>query len=91
MDNQAIICDLASPVLAKFYIGDYLDSLEDPDVEFELIQELIVFLALGGISLTKFMSKITKFNYKLKQRKSAPQQGNEIDENCGDKSSNFLV
>ena len=48
MDNQAMFPDAASAVLEKFYMDDYLDSFEDPDVAFKMIQELITVLALGG-------------------------------------------
>ena len=41
MDNQAMFPDAASAVLEKFYMDDYLDSFEDPDVAFKMSQELI--------------------------------------------------
>ncbi|XP_063728551.1 uncharacterized protein LOC134856114 [Symsagittifera roscoffensis] len=56
MDNQAMFPDAASAVLEKFYMDDYLDSFEDPDVAFKMSQELITLLALGGFKLTKFIT-----------------------------------
>ena len=48
MDNQAMFRDAASAVSEKFYMDDYLDSFDDPDVGFKLSQELITLLTLGG-------------------------------------------
>ena len=62
MDNQAMFPDAASAVLEKFYMDDYLDSFEDPDVAFKMSQELITLLALGGFKLTKFISNVTNIN-----------------------------
>ena len=63
-DNQAMFPDAASAALEKFYMDDYLDSFEDPDVAFKLSQELIALLALGGFKLTKFITNVTKINKK---------------------------
>ena len=35
-DNQAMFLDAESAVVEKFYMDDYLDSIEDPDVSFKL-------------------------------------------------------
>ena len=53
MDNQAMFPDAASAILEKFCIDDYLDSVEYPDVAFELSQEWITLLALDGFKLTQ--------------------------------------
>ena len=62
IDNQAMFPDAASAVLEKFYMDDYLDSFEDPDVAFKMSQELITLLALGGFKVTKLISNVTKIN-----------------------------
>ena len=74
MDHQAMFPEAASAVLEKFYMDDYLDSFEDPDIAFKISQELITLLALGGFNLTKFISNVTKINKELKPPQSAPQQ-----------------
>ena len=71
MDTQAVFLDAASAVLEKFYMDDYLDSFEDPDVAFKMSQELITLLALGGFKLTKFISNVTKI---IKKVKPAPKR-----------------
>ena len=40
--NQAMLPNAAFAVVEKFYLDNYLDSLEDPDVTFELSQELVI-------------------------------------------------
>ena len=59
MDHQAMFPDAESSVLEKFFMDDYLDSIEDPDVALKLSQELIILLALGGFKLTKFIGNVT--------------------------------
>ena len=39
MENQAMFPDAVSAFLEKFYMDDYLDSFEDPDVAFKMSQE----------------------------------------------------
>ena len=90
MDNQAMFPDAASAVLEKFYMDDYLDSFEDPDVAFKMSQELITLLALGGFRLTKFISNVTKINKELNPPQSAPQQESKNIVTCGDNSSHVL-
>ena len=83
MDNQAMFPDAASAVLEKFYMDDYLDSSEDPDIAFKMSQELITLLALGGFNLTKFISNATKIIKELNPPQSAPQQENKNIVTCG--------
>ena len=90
MDNQAKFPEAASAVLEKFYMDDYLDSFEDPDIAFKMSQELITLLALGGFKLTKFISNVTKIDKELKPPQSAPQQEIKNIVTCGDTSSLFL-
>ena len=90
MDNQAMFPDAASAVLEKFYMDDYLDSFEDPDVAFKMSQELITLLALGGFKLTKFINNVTKINKELSPPQSAPQQESKNIVTCGDNSSHVL-
>ena len=91
MDNQAKLPDAASAVLKKFYIDDYLDSFEDPDVAINLSQEFINVLALGGFKISKFIRNLTKFNKTLSPPQSAPQQESKNIVTCGDNSSDVLV
>ena len=90
MDNQAMFPDAKSAVLEKFYMDDYLDSFEDPDVAFKMSQELFTLLALGGFKLTKFISNVTKINKELNPPQSAPQQERKNIVTCGDNSSHVL-
>ena len=90
MDNQAMFPDAASAVLGKFYMDDYLDSFEDPDVAFKMSHKLITLLALGGYKLTKFISNVTKINKELNPPQSAPQQESKNILTCGDNSSHVL-
>ena len=90
MDNQAMFPDAASAVLEKFYMGDYLDSFEDPDVAFKMSQELITLLALAGFKLNKFISNVTKINKELSPPQSAPQQETKNIVTCGDNFSLVL-
>ena len=91
MDNQVMFPDAASAVLEKFYMDDYLDSFEDPDVAFKMSQELVTLLALGGFKLTKFISNVTTINKELSQPalKRAQQESKNI-VTCGDNSSHVL-
>ena len=82
--------DAASAVLEKFYMDDYLDSFEDPDVAFKMSQELISLLVIGGFKLTEFISNVTKINKELNPRQSAPQRKSENIVTCGDNSSHVL-
>ena len=90
MDSQAIFPDAASAVLENFHMDDYLDSFEDPDVTYQLSQEVITLLSLGGFMLNKFISNVTKINNELSPSENAPQQGNENFVTCGDNSSHVL-
>ena len=38
MDNQALFPDASSAVLEKFYMDDYLDSFDDPDVALKRVK-----------------------------------------------------
>ena len=91
IDNQAMFPDAASAVLEKFYMDDYLDSFEDPDVAFKMSQELITLLALGRFKLTKFISNVTKINKELSPPQSAPQQESKNFVTCGIILLMFLV
>ena len=73
MDNQAMFPDAASAVLEKFYMDDNLESFENTDVAFKMSQELITLLSLGGFTLTKFISNVTKINKELNPPQSAPK------------------
>ena len=71
-------------------MDDYLDSFEDPDFAFEMSQDMITLLALGGLKITKFISNVTKIIKELNPPRSAPQQESKINETCGDYYSHIL-
>ena len=48
--------DAAQAVLGKFYMDDYLDSLETPHEALSRAKNLVELLKLGGFKLTKFIS-----------------------------------
>ena len=55
-DNEATYPLAAKAVQQKFYMDDYLDSVECPETALKLSQELIKMPKLGGFKLTKFIS-----------------------------------
>ena len=55
-DNIRKFPDAAQPVLDKFYMDDYLDSLETPHEALSRSKKLVELLKLGGFKLTKFIS-----------------------------------
>ena len=55
-DNIRRFPDAAQAVLDKFYIDDYLDSLETPHEALSRAKNLVELLKLGGFKLTKFIS-----------------------------------
>ncbi|XP_075256623.1 uncharacterized protein LOC142349095 [Convolutriloba macropyga] len=55
-DNIRKLPDAAQAVLDKFYMDDYLDSLETPHEALSRSKKLVELLKLGGFKLTKFIS-----------------------------------
>ena len=55
-DNIRKFPDAAQAVLDKFYMDDYLDSLETPHEALSRAKKLVELLKLGGFKLTKFIS-----------------------------------
>ena len=55
-DNIRRFPDAAQEVLDKFYLDDYLDSLETPHEALSRAKNLVELLKLGGFKLTKFIS-----------------------------------
>ena len=47
---------VANAVLNKFYIDDYLDSLNNLDELITTVHDVIVFLTFGCFNLAKFIS-----------------------------------
>ena len=90
MDNQAMFPDAASAVLEKFYMEDNLESFENTDVAIKMSQELITLLSLGGFTLTKFISNVTKINKELNPPQSAPKHEIKKIVTCGDNFSHVL-
>ena len=54
-DNIRRFPDAAQAVLDKFYMDDYLDSLEIPHEALSRAKNLVELLKLGGFKLTKFI------------------------------------
>ena len=55
-DNIRKFPDAAQAVVDKFYMDDYLDSLETPHETLRRTKNLVELLKLGGLKLTKFIS-----------------------------------
>ena len=55
-DNIRRFPDAAQAVLDKFYMDDYLNSLETPHEALSRAKNLVELLKLGGFKLTKFIS-----------------------------------
>ncbi|XP_063717837.1 uncharacterized protein LOC134844942 [Symsagittifera roscoffensis] len=78
MDNQAMFPDAASAVLEKFYMDDYLDSFEDPDVAFKMSQELITLLALAFLRARVKTSLETQVAFVFGKARVAPMKALSI-------------
>ena len=61
-DNIRKFPDAVQAVLDKFYIDNYLDSLETPHEALIRAKNLVELLKLGGFKLTKFI-KITPHSF----------------------------
>ena len=57
-DNSRQYPDASQAVLEKFYMDDYLDSLDEPEKALKRAKELVELLMLGGFKLTKFLSSV---------------------------------
>ncbi|XP_075250920.1 uncharacterized protein LOC142343117 [Convolutriloba macropyga] len=57
-DNSRQYPDASQAVLEKFYMDDYLDSLDEPEKALKRAKELVELLMLGGFKLTKFVSSV---------------------------------
>ena len=57
-DNSRQYPDASQAVLEKFYMDDYLDSLDEPEKALKRAKELVELLTLGGFKLTKFVSSV---------------------------------
>ncbi len=55
-DNRAAYPDAAQAVHEKFYMDDYLDSMETREEALNRCQDLVRSLCLGGFNLPKFIS-----------------------------------
>ena len=50
--------DAAKAVHEKFYMDDYLDSIESPDEALKRSRDFVKLLSKGGFKLTKFSSNM---------------------------------
>ena len=57
-DHEKEYIDAAKAVHEKFYMDDYLDSMESPDEALRRSRDLVKSLSKGGFKLTKFISKV---------------------------------
>ena len=57
-DNQSAFPEAAKAVQEKFYMDDYLDSVDCPEKALLLSKDLVKMLKLGGFKLTKFVSNV---------------------------------
>ena len=72
-DNEATYPLAAKSVHQKFYMDDYLDSVECPETALKLSQELIEMLKLGDFKLTKFISNVNDLSETLEPSVPVPQ------------------
>ena len=64
----------ALAVKSKFYMDDYLDSLESELKAIQRADELVALLKLGGFKLTKFVSNISDLTSQLNNVTTKPEQ-----------------
>ena len=57
-DNNGQYPEATKAVPEKFYMDDYLDSVESPERPLKRSKELVHLLHLGGFKLTKFVSNV---------------------------------
>ena len=57
-DHEKEYPDAAKAVHEKFYMDDYLDSMESRDEALEWSRDLVKLLSKGGFKLTKFISNV---------------------------------
>ena len=72
-DNEATYPLAAKAVQQKFYMDDYLDSVECPETALKLSQELIEMLKLGVFKLTKFISNVNDLSETVEPSVPVPQ------------------
>ena len=73
-DNETNYPDAALAVKLKFYMDDYLDSVESEEKAVERAKELVALLEIGGFKLTKFVSNIPSLMQHLKEKATKPVQ-----------------
>ena len=71
-DNEATYPLAEKAFQQKFYMDDYLDSVECPETVLKLSQELIEMLKLGGFKLTKFISNVNDLSETLEPSVPVP-------------------
>ena len=57
-DHEKEYPDAAKAVHEKFYMDDYMDSMESPDEALKRSRDLVKLLSKGGFKLTKFISNV---------------------------------
>ena len=58
-DNITKYPDAAQAVFDKFYMDDYLDSVDSKEQAILRSRQLVEMLQLGGFKLTKFVSNVS--------------------------------
>ena len=88
-DNNSDFPEAAQAVSQKFYMDDYLDSMESPIIVQKISRDLIELLNRGGFKLTKFISNVPGLLEELED-KSVEQAPKEIGASKEESSSHVL-
>ena len=88
-DNNSDVPEAAQAVSQKFYMDDYLDSMESPIIVQKKSRDLIELLNRGGFKLTKFISNVPGLLEELED-KSVEQAPKEIGASKEESSSHVL-
>ena len=88
-DKNSDFPEAAHAVCQKFYMDDYLDSMESPIIVQKISRDLIELLNRGGFKLTKFISNVPGLLEELED-KSVEQVPKEIGASREESSSHVL-
>ena len=88
-DNNSDFPEAAPAVCQKYYMDDYLDSMESPIIVKKISRDLIELLNRGGFKLTKFISNVPGLLEELED-KSVEQVPKEIGASREESSSHVL-
>ena len=88
-DNNSDFPEAAQPVCQKFYMDDYLDSMESPIIVQKISCDLIELLNRGGFKLTNLISNVPGLLEELEE-KSVEHFPREIGASMEESSSHVL-